>query len=311
MKVLYFLSCVYASVLVKRNETASVNTEETIISSTLGIVTITENPVILTLSIPEETNVVTLFGTSTTEDVSTTTEDVSTTTEDVSTTTEDVSTTTKDVSTTTTETFVVFTITTTTSEAPEATGNNTIIINNEQNFCESIGLGDVIINGTQSKNVSCSLTVFGAIPDFDHMVSTIIIEPENNAIIPLGENFTVTILSTNIDYGFFDDPNSQYYQSPQTINSQGNIQGHNHITIQKIVDPLLPPDARTPVFFKGLNEDTLDGKLSTTVDSQLFNVDGVGEYRICTITASRSHAPVLLPVARRGSADDCIRINIV
>ncbi|MFM2392423.1 MAG: hypothetical protein RLZZ546_400, partial [Bacteroidota bacterium] len=78
MKVLYFLSCVYASVLVKRNETASVNTEETIISSTLGIVTITENPVILTLSIPEETNVVTLFGTSTTEDVSTTTEDVST-----------------------------------------------------------------------------------------------------------------------------------------------------------------------------------------------------------------------------------------
>ena len=187
----------------------------------------------------------------------------------------------------------------------------TVVINNEQNFCESVGLGDSIIRGEQSLNVSCSLTVFGVLPDFDHMVSTIITEPANNAIIPLGTNFTVSVFSINMDFGFFDDPNSQYYLSPQTINSAGEIQGHTHITIQKLADPNSPPDARTPVFFRGLNDPSPDGTLSVQIDGDTFNVDGAGEYRICTITASRSHAPVLLPVARRGTADDCIRINIV
>ena len=143
------------------------------------------------------------------------------------------------------------------------------------------------------------------------MVSTIILHPKNNQEFNLGESFNVTLISTNIEFGFFDDPVTKYYKSPQTLNKNGKIQGHTHVTIQKIENPFLPPSVQSPTFFKGLNDPSDTGILTTFVDGELFDSDGTGEYRICTMTSSRSHAAVLMPVARRGSQDDCIRINIV
>lgn len=208
-------------------------------------------------------------------------------------------------------TFVEVLAVTTTSEVQPVVTEAPDVVPVVQNFCQENGLGDSIANGTQSRNVTCSLTVFGVIPDFDHMVSTVIFEPQNGAILELGVNFTVSILSTNIEFGFFDDPNTEYYKAPQVLNESGNVKGHTHITIQKVEDPFLPPDVQRPVFFKGLNDRSLNGVLSTEIDGGLFIADGAGEYRICTITASSSHAALLMPVARRGSQDDCIRVNIV
>lgn len=208
-------------------------------------------------------------------------------------------------------TFVEVLAVTTTTEVQSVVTEAPDVVPVVQNFCQENGLGDSIANGTQSRNVTCSLTVFGVIPDFDHMVSTVIFEPQNGAILELGVNFTVSILSTNIEFGFFDDPNTEYYKAPQVLNESGNVKGHTHITIQKVEDPFLPPDVQRPVFFKGLNDRSLNGVLSTEIDGGLFIADGAGEYRICTITASSSHAALLMPVARRGSQDDCIRVNIV
>ena len=176
-------------------------------------------------------------------------------------------------------------------------------------FCEVVGLGDVIANGTQQQFQTCSITVQGAIPDIEHMVSTIIIAPANNEQIVLGTNFTIVIKSVNIEYGFFDDPATLYYLSPQRLNSNGIIQGHNHVAIQKLLGPGVVPSAQNPLFFKGLNDASLDGTLSAEVNGALFTE--VGEYRLCTSSASQGHQPVLSPVARRFFQDDCIRFTIV
>ena len=180
---------------------------------------------------------------------------------------------------------------------------------NGLSFCSKAGYtSNLISNGTQQRFSTCSITVFGSIPSFDNMVSTIILEPTNGELITKGNNITVKIQSIGIEYGFFDDPTVSYYVSPQTLNSAGEIQGHNHITIQKLNEFDSPPDPRTPVFFKGLNEVSTNGVLQTEVDGSVFNISGI--YRICTMTATRSHAPVLMPVARRGTVDDCIRVLV-
>jgi hypothetical protein len=177
-----------------------------------------------------------------------------------------------------------------------------------KDFCSAVGMSNVIANGTQQKFKTCSLTVQGAIPDFDTMVSTVIVLPDNGQIFKLGfANLTIVIVSSGIEYGFFDDPTSLYYFTPQSLNQQGLIKGHNHISVQKLIKGVIP-DPRTPVFFKGLNEQSIDGSLNVTVSGDLFTETGI--YRICTSTASQSHAPVLMPVAKRGFADDCIRISV-
>ena len=164
-------------------------------------------------------------------------------------------------------------------------------------------------DGTQKRGaVTCSNTVQGVLPASDRMVSTVILTPANGARIAEGVSFNVTIRSANINYGFFNNPDVAYYAQPQTLDAAGNVQGHQHITVQALPSAETPPDALAPVFFKGLNGEAGDGTLSVEVTG---GIRGVGEYRICTMTASAGHQPVLMPVARRGAQDDCIRIQIV
>ncbi|KAJ3190653.1 hypothetical protein HDU67_006190, partial [Dinochytrium kinnereticum] len=74
----------------------------------------------------------------------------------------------------------------------------------DASFC-SDNFGDrPILDGTQIRNGSCSITVQGAIPKVENMVSTIIIAPENGAILNAEQPFTVTIRNLNIATGFFD-----------------------------------------------------------------------------------------------------------
>jgi len=143
------------------------------------------------------------------------------------------------------------------------------------------------------------------------MVSTLIVFPPNGATFRLGKKIKIILRSRNIQYGFFEDPNTRYYARPQTLNRFGNIQGHNHITIQKLESLGSPPSAKNPLYFEGLNEVGRRGELRTIISPDLFKETGPGIYRICTMTSSRSHLPVFMPVARRGPQDDCIRINII
>jgi hypothetical protein len=55
-------------------------------------------------------------------------------------------------------------------------------------------------------------------------------------------------------------------------------------------------------FFKGINEPAQGGKVSAEVANGLPQ----GAYRLCSINASSNHQGVIVPVAQRGSTDDCI-----
>jgi len=161
-------------------------------------------------------------------------------------------------------------------------------------------------DGTQNKNGSCVVTVMGEIPDVNHMVSSVILFPRDGDEIYENEPFTFKTKVLNLNTGFFDDPVNEYYIFPQTLDNAGVIQGHSHVTIQKIVNDNEPLDPRIFAFFKGLNDKAVDDVLSVLVEKGL----PAGKYRACTIVSSFAHQPTLMPVAQRGSQDDCVRFTV-
>ncbi|OAJ42378.1 hypothetical protein BDEG_25830 [Batrachochytrium dendrobatidis JEL423] len=93
-------------------------------------------------------------------------------------------------------------------------------------------------NGTQHKDGTqmCSSTTIGLIPSVESMISTIITSPTSGEQLDASVNITITLSVSNLVSGFFNLANEQYYLAPQTLNSTtGNIEGHQHITIQEIV----------------------------------------------------------------------------
>ncbi|CAG8591058.1 5666_t:CDS:2 [Ambispora gerdemannii] len=164
-------------------------------------------------------------------------------------------------------------------------------------------------NGIQLKNggQSCADTQLGEIPDVNQMVSSIISEPGSGQVLKANTPFTVSVTTLNLALGNFDDPNTEYYKFSQQLNNQGLIKGHQHVTIQQLKSNTSPPDPKVVAFFKGLN-DKGDGKtLSTEVTTGL----PAGDHRICTMSSSFAHQPLIMPVAQRGAQDDCIRVTVV
>ncbi|KAI8814275.1 hypothetical protein BJ742DRAFT_330248 [Cladochytrium replicatum] len=178
-------------------------------------------------------------------------------------------------------------------------------------FCQQMQKrGIVPADGTQNKAGSCSSTVQGAIPKVEKMVSTFIIAPKSGSTIFADVNNTITIQNQNINTGFFDNPNAGYYIVPQTLDNSGAIEGHQHITVQSLTSTKAAADPRVFAFFKGLNDPANGaGQLSTVIPAGTLKLAGVT--RICSITGTFSHQPVIMPVAQRGSQDDCIRVNVV
>ncbi|GES88738.1 ribosomal protein s17 protein [Rhizophagus clarus] len=165
-------------------------------------------------------------------------------------------------------------------------------------------------NGKQIRGGFCSETIQGDVPSADKMTSTLIISPQNEALLQPNEPFSVDVSIQNLGTGFFSDPETQYYTKPQSLNGQGIIEGHTHVTIQRLSGDH-PPDARKFDFFKGLNDKAKKGTLSVDVigDNGKAGLP-IGRYRVCTMSSSFAHQPLLMPIAKRGSQDDCIRINV-
>ncbi|KAJ3088428.1 hypothetical protein HK102_008770 [Quaeritorhiza haematococci] len=182
-----------------------------------------------------------------------------------------------------------------------------------QGFCQARFPQLALSDGTQNKGGACSLTVQGAIPSFDKMVSSVITEPKNGASIPAAAPFQITVRVNNMNLGAFDNPQTAYYRTPQTLDKTGRIIGHTHVVMQLMPNenPDQPLDARNFAFFRGLDFRPKDGNtLSITVPADKTPLK-TGPYRICSMAGSRAHQPVVMPVAQRGSQDDCIRINVV
>jgi transcription initiation factor TFIID subunit 15 len=174
-------------------------------------------------------------------------------------------------------------------------------------FCE----GQTITNGRQNIAGSCNPIPMGKIPATTNMVSSIITSPTPGEEVSANVTFTVKIQLSNFELGKFTNPTTTYYSAPQDLSPEGNVIGHCHITIQDLGGsffPTAPLDASTFAFFKGI-DDAGDGKggLSTTVTGGLK----AGFYRICTINSAANHQAVTMPVAKRGSQDDCTKFRVI
>jgi len=172
-------------------------------------------------------------------------------------------------------------------------------------FCDDSNLD--LADGTQNAAGACVDVEMGELPSKENMVSAIITAPKFGARIKVNTAFPVTVKILNLETGFFSDPATTYYQQPQKLNGGGIIQGHSHVTIQK-VNVNSPPDPKIFAFFKGLNNKAVNGALSVTVEAGLKEP---GLYRICTMNSANTHQAVLMPVAQRGAQDDCIRVIVV
>jgi len=164
-----------------------------------------------------------------------------------------------------------------------------------------------IENGEQNPAGGCSTTIIGEVPSEDHMISTVILFPKDGATLVANEPFTVRIKTINLSSGSFSDPTKQYGTLPQKLDEHGLVEGHSHVTIQKIDDDNVPLDPQKVAFFEGLNSPADNfGELTANVDKGL----PVGRYRACTVVSTSTHNPVAMPVAKRGAQDDCVRFTV-
>jgi len=152
-------------------------------------------------------------------------------------------------------------------------------------------------NGTQNSNGECVEVFIGEIPNINNMVSTVILNPKNNGEIKENQPFNISVKTIGLSTGFFDDPKTQYYKFPQTLDNQGLIQGHSHVVIQKIENENELINPKVFVFFKGLNDKAKNGEFKVLVQKGLK----AGKYRLCTMASSFGHQPVLMPIAQRGN----------
>ena len=143
------------------------------------------------------------------------------------------------------------------------------------------------------------------------MVSSIITFPlSGSATIESDTTFNITVQMANLVAGSFTNADATYYAAPQTL-SGGNVVGHTHVTVQdmgKDLNPTTAPDPTQFAFFKGINDaGNGEGLLSATVTGGL----PAGNYRVCTLASSSNHQPVLMPVAQRGTSDDCTKFTVI
>jgi hypothetical protein len=149
----------------------------------------------------------------------------------------------------------------------------------------------------------------GDIPAKTNMVSSMITFPQTGSQIPSDTSFTITVQMANIVAGSFTDADATYYAGPQFLQN-GVIVGHTHVTVQdlgKSLNPTVAPDATQFAFFKGINDaGNGQGLLSANVTGGL----PAGNYRVCTMASASNHQPVLMPVAQRGTPDDCTKFVV-
>ncbi|KAF0424536.1 putative ribosomal protein s17 protein [Gigaspora margarita] len=168
-------------------------------------------------------------------------------------------------------------------------------------------------DGTQQKVENCVSTFMGEVPSVNNMVSSLIIAPSNGQTIKANSAFQLQVKVNNLNTGFFSNATSQYYTVSQQVDkNNGNIFGHAHFTVQTI-DNANPPDPQKFLFFKGLNDPAKNNVLTAdVVQNNAAKTPGLpaGQFRVCSMASSFTHQPVIMPVAQRGSQDDCIRIFV-
>ncbi|KAI0757380.1 hypothetical protein C8Q80DRAFT_97170 [Daedaleopsis nitida] len=190
----------------------------------------------------------------------------------------------------------------TAGQVPSATSTNNFI-----NFCATVS-NKQITNGLQIKEGSCNPAPMGVIASTANMPSCKFVAPKNGDTIKANQNFTIKMAIKNLNTGFFTNPNENYFAAPQTVDDQGNINGHSHVVVEAIpsLDTTTPTDPTKFAFFKGLNDKAQGGVLSVDVAGGLPK----GFYRMASINSAANHQPALVAVAQHGSLDDMVYFTV-
>jgi hypothetical protein len=178
-------------------------------------------------------------------------------------------------------------------------------------FCAQSGAGEA--TGQQQRNGGqiCSSTQQGLIPDVNNMISTMITQPQTGATVDASQGFQVVFSVNNLMAGVSVNLQNQFLLSPQTLAGNGLIEGFEQLTIQPLASVNRAPAAATTSFFQTLTQASDgNGRTTYTVNVPAGQIQTTGLHRICTMAANAGGAPVVMPVAQRGSQDDCIRVNI-
>jgi len=170
--------------------------------------------------------------------------------------------------------------------------------------------GKTLTNGLQQVGGSCNGIPMGDIPAQNQMPSTIITNPGPMQDLPANQDITMVANIANIQTGTFTNPDVTYYSAPQALNGQGQIIGHTHFTVQDMGGNAAPQQALDPTkfaFFKGIDGPAdAQGNVAATIEGGL----PAGTYRVCTMSSSANHQPVLVAVAQRGAQDDCQKFTV-
>jgi hypothetical protein len=95
----------------------------------------------------------------------------------------------------------------------------------ESDFCKRIGVQDQATGQQQMNGQICNSTPMGLIPIKANMVSTMISSPVNGASVSGAAGFTISFTTNNLMSGNSADLNTQFMISPQTLASNGKIEG--------------------------------------------------------------------------------------
>jgi len=91
----------------------------------------------------------------------------------------------------------------------------------------------------------------------------------------------------NLEAGDAVNAAQNYFWPPQQLNSQGIIQDHSHVVIEKLdsLAQTIPSDPTVFTFFKDLNGAAQGGILTAGVDSSLQ----AGFYKLSSIDTAANH----------------------
>ncbi|CZR57827.1 related to AGA1 A-agglutinin anchor subunit [Phialocephala subalpina] len=170
--------------------------------------------------------------------------------------------------------------------------------------------GKTLTNGLQITTGSCNGIPMGDLPAKTAMVSSVITYPTTGGKDVVSDTtFNISVQMSNLVAGSFTNADATYFGAPQFLQG-GQVVGHTHVTVQDMGNSLNPTtalDATQFAFFKGIN-DAGNGKglLQAVVTGGL----PAGNYRVCTMASASNHQPVIMPVAQRGTADDCTKFVV-
>ncbi|ESK93368.1 hypothetical protein Moror_1779 [Moniliophthora roreri MCA 2997] len=177
-----------------------------------------------------------------------------------------------------------------------------VSVNNFINFCATVNLP--LTDGKQITTGSCNPAPMGQIGSIDRMPSVKFQFPTNGVIVKAESDLIVSLAVNNMNTGLFVNAQANYLGAPQQLSSQGMVNGHGAIVIERMnsLDQTAPLDPKVFAFYKGISEPASNGVWTVNVSNGLQE----GFYRLSSAIQTANHHSILVPVLQHGAIDDVV-----